>query len=65
MKIESLKHLLAEKIDYDEEYFSHNTYKEALFIALRALENISDMGEYYDTKKMANTSIKEIEKIFD
>lgn len=59
MKIESLKHLLAEKIDYDEEYFSHDTYKEALLLAIEALEQSSG---YWVANK---DCLEEIEKIFN
>lgn len=64
MKIESLKHLLAEKINYDEEYFSHDTYKEALLLAIKALERISEESEYCSGIP-AEFALKGIEKIFE
>ena len=65
MTIEEIKELCESRTPYNDDYFGIETYRKALFIALRTLGNIHDMAPYYcNSEKVAKCSINEIEKLF-
>lgn len=63
MKIEEIKKLCGESISADE-YFSCGDFRKALFIALEALEEVSEIEHLQDGGKTFR-SLKEIEELFE